>query len=65
MPAIIDNSFSQDSYGMRAERLNAIQTEFAAIQTELAAPASIATCAESRIKRFSQIVRRRQRQFLN
>jgi len=32
MPVIVDNNFSHDTYGIRAERLNAIQGNFALIQ---------------------------------
>jgi hypothetical protein len=46
MPVVVDNNFSKDSYGMRSERLSAIQGNFATIQTELAAPAHIETWAE-------------------
>ena len=45
MPVVVDNVFSRDTYGMRAERLIAIQGNFASIQTELQAPAHIATWA--------------------
>ena len=46
MPIIVDNNFSHDTFGVRAERLNAIQGNFATIQAELSAPAAIATWAE-------------------
>ena len=46
MSVVVDNSFSADTYGMRTERLIAIQTNFASIQTELQAPANIETWAE-------------------
>ncbi len=38
MPIVIDNSFSRDSYGMRAERLIAIQSNFVSIQSKFNAP---------------------------
>ena len=46
MPVIQNNNFSQDTYGNRAERLIAIQENFGSIQTELQAPANIATWAD-------------------
>lgn len=46
MPTIVDNNLTVDSHALRAERLNAIQTEFDTIQAELAAPAVITTWAE-------------------
>jgi len=46
MPIVVNNNFSEDSYGMRSERLSAIQGNFDSIQSELAAPAAIATWAE-------------------
>ncbi len=45
MPIIRNNNFSKDTYGARAERLNAIQGSFANIQPELQAPAHIAEWA--------------------
>jgi len=55
MPTIVDNNFTVDSHAMRAERLNAIQTEFDAIQAELAAPAAIATWAEDCYDAYMEI----------
>ena len=46
MPVVVDNVFSKDTYGMRTERLIAIQTNFDLIQPDLSAPANIATWAE-------------------
>ena len=46
MPVVVDNNFSLDTYGMRSERLIAIQTNFDLIQPDLSAPAEIATWAE-------------------
>ena len=46
MPVVVDNVFSRDTYGVRAERLIAIQENFGSIQTELQAPANIATWAD-------------------
>jgi hypothetical protein len=46
MPVVVDNNFSLDTYGNRTERLIAIQSNFASIQTELVAPANIETWAE-------------------
>jgi hypothetical protein len=43
MPVVVDNNFSKDSYGMRSERLIAIQDNFAFIQSELNTPGDIAT----------------------
>jgi hypothetical protein len=37
MPVVVDNDFSKDTYGMRTERLLAIQGNFALVQPELAA----------------------------
>jgi hypothetical protein len=45
MPVVVDNNFSQDTYGTRTERLIAIQGNFASIQPELQAPAHIVTWA--------------------
>ena len=45
MPIVVDNNFSRDSHGMRAERLNAIEANFATVQVFLNAPANIATWA--------------------
>ena len=45
MPVVVNNNFSQDTYGMRTERLIAIQGNFASIQPELSAPANISTWA--------------------
>ena len=41
MPIVVNNNFSQDTYGMRTERLIAIQGNFALIQPELSSPAHI------------------------
>jgi hypothetical protein len=46
MSVIFDNSFTKDSNATRTARLLTIQSNFATIQPELAAPASIATWAE-------------------
>ena len=46
MPVVVDNVFSRDTYGVRAERLIAIQENFGSIQTELQSPANIATWAD-------------------
>jgi hypothetical protein len=45
MPVVVNNNFTEDSYGMRSERLSAIQGNFATIQPVLAAPVHIATWA--------------------
>ncbi len=41
MPIVVNNNFSQDTYGIRTERLIAIQGNFALIQPELSASAHI------------------------
>ena len=46
MPIIQNNNFTLDSYAMRAERLSAIQGNFASIQPELNAPENIVTWTE-------------------
>ena len=46
MPVVVDNVFSRDTYGMRSERLIAIQSNFASIQPELSAPAEVATWSD-------------------
>jgi hypothetical protein len=46
MPVVVDNNFSLDTYGMRSERLIAIQSNFDSLQPDLSAPANIATWAE-------------------
>jgi hypothetical protein len=56
MPVIVDNNFSQDTYGMRTERLIAIQGNFATIQTELQAPAHIETWAEDCFDVYSNLL---------
>jgi hypothetical protein len=46
MPVVQNNNFSLDTYGMRSERLIAIQSNFASIQPELSAPAEVATWSD-------------------
>ena len=46
MPLIQNNDFANDTHGSRAERLNAIQGNFASIQPDLQAPANIADWAD-------------------
>ena len=45
MPVVVDNNFSKDSYGMRSERLIAIQENLPTVQPDLQAPAAIVTWA--------------------
>jgi len=39
MPVVVDNVFSRDTYGVRAERLIAIQENFDSVQPDLQTPA--------------------------
>jgi hypothetical protein len=55
MPVVVNNDFSKDTYGMKSEMLNAIQAEFAAIQSELAAPANIETWAEDCLAIYTKL----------
>ena len=54
MPIIVDNSFTNDSHGMRAERLNAIQGNLSIIQPELNAPPEITGWASGCYDLFMQ-----------
>ena len=56
MPVVINNNFSQDTYGMRAERLIAIQGNFASIQSELNAPEHIVEWAADCSDAFNEII---------
>lgn len=55
MSVVVNNDFSNDTYGIRAERLNAIQGNFSSIQTELEAPANIETWAATCYDDYSTI----------
>jgi len=46
MPIVVDNNFANDTYGIRTERLSAIQGNLSSIQPELASPAPIAILEE-------------------
>jgi len=41
MQVVLNNNFSEDTYGIRIERLIAIQGNFGSIQAELSASASL------------------------
>jgi len=56
MPVIQNNDFANDTHGSRAERLNAIQGNFASIQPDLQAPANIADWADDCYDVYSQIL---------
>ena len=56
MPIVLNNNFTEDTHGIRAERLNAIQGNFASIQPELSAPANVATWAVDCYDVYSQLL---------
>ena len=56
MPVVVDNVFSRDTYGMRSERLIAIQSNFASIQPELSAPAEVATWSDDCYNVYSNLL---------
>ena len=56
MPVVLNNNFSEDTYGIRIERLIAIQGNFASIQPVLNAPANIADWAEDCADVFSNLL---------
>lgn len=56
MPVILDNNFAKDTYGVRTERLIAIQGNFASIQPELQAPAHIESWAEDCFDVYSNLL---------
>ncbi|MDT3738662.1 MAG: fibronectin type III domain-containing protein [Candidatus Kapabacteria bacterium] len=56
MPVVVNNNFAQDTYGMRTERLIAIQGNFTMIQPALQSPAHIATWAEDCFDVYSNLL---------
>lgn len=54
MPVVLNNNFSEDSYGIRAERLNAIQGNLASFQPVLNAQPAIVSWAEDCYDVFTQ-----------
>lgn len=54
MPIVVDNNFGKDSYGIRAERLNAIQGNLTSFQPVLNAQPAIVTWAEDCYDVFTQ-----------
>ena len=56
MPVVLNNNFSNDTYGVRTERLIAIQGNLASIQSELQVPANILTWSEDCNDVFSNLL---------
>ena len=56
MPVVVNNNFSQDTYGMRTERLIAIQENFDSVQPDLQAPAHIVAWAEDCYDVYSNLL---------
>jgi len=53
MAIVVDNNFSNDSYSIRGERLNAIQGNSTSFQLELYVPAPISTWADKTTQNYS------------
>ena len=56
MATILNNNFTNDSYGLRLERLATIQSNLGTIQPELGAPAEIVTWAATCFDNFSNLI---------
>lgn len=56
MPVILDNNFAKDTYGIRTERLIAIQGNFSTVQPDLQAPAHIESWADDCFDIYSNLL---------